>query len=90
MFGSIALAAFAMKFSLALILISLGQLFSASSDFAVSELIFVSGVVAGGFSVCVYSDFKKISAAISIFTMCFALFLLYSACSTDYDFAAFA
>ena len=90
MFGSIALAAFAMKFSLALILISLGQLFSAVSDFAVSELIFVSGVVAGGFSVCVYSDFKKISAAISILHMCFALFLLYSACSTDYDFAAFA
>lgn len=89
-FGSIALAAFAMKFSLALILLFLVFALSSSSDLGLGIWLVVLGSVVGAFSVAVYSDFKKISAAISILHMCFALFLLLSACSTDLDFALFS
>ena len=89
-FGSIALAAFAMKFSLALVLLFLLFAFSSGSDVGVATWLIGLGTLVGTFSVASYSDFKKISAAISILHMCFALFLLFALCATDLDLALFA
>ena len=67
------LAAFAMKFSFALVLLFL--LFAFSSDYVGVATWLRLGYTVGTFSVAAYSDFKQISAALSILHMCFALFL---------------
>jgi len=89
-YGSIALAAFAMKFSLALILLFLLASYSSSSDTAFASWLVVLGAFVGAFSVAAYSDFKKISAAISILHMCLALLLLYNVTAVDIDYSLFA
>ena len=84
------LAAFAMKFSLALVLLFLLFAFSSDSDVGVATWLIGLGTLAGTFSVASYSDFKK-SLLHFLFCICvFALFLLFALCVTDLDLALFA
>ena len=79
------MAAFAMKFSFALVL-----LFLLFALVLTQMLALQLDCGLGTLSVASYSDFKKISAALSILHMCFALFLLFALCATDFDLALFA
>ena len=88
-FGSILLAAFAMKFSLSLLLSNFVFLLSHHSDVCLVFVFAVLGLLAGTFALFAVSDFKKLSASVSILHMCFSMFLFLSAYSVDLDMLSF-
>ena len=74
-----------MKFSLFLIGLFLVGGFYSSSDLTIAWFLLVLGVLTGVMSLFCYSDFKKVFASISIFHMCFGVFILFYSYSTDFD-----